>query len=100
MAVTLDLTEEATSHFIQAGDIRMHYNEAGSGEAVICIHGGGPGASGWSNYNRNIAALSQRFRVLLVDMPGFGKSDAVVIKGESRPEYNAKAFKNFLDALG
>lgn len=97
--VTTPMTEEATSKYVQAGDIRIHYNEAGTGEALICIHGGGPGATGWGGYNTNIEALSQHFRVLLVDMPGFGKSDPVTLK-EPLIVHNARVFKNFIDALG
>jgi pimeloyl-ACP methyl ester carboxylesterase len=35
------------------------------------LHGGGPGASGMSNYVRNVGALAKRFRVLVPDMPGY-----------------------------
>ena len=38
------------------------------------LHGGGPGASGVSNYHQNLAALGRRFRVMLPDQPGFGTS--------------------------
>ncbi|OBK87813.1 2-hydroxy-6-ketonona-2,4-dienedioic acid hydrolase [Mycolicibacter heraklionensis] len=49
--------------------------EAGSGPAVVLLHGGGPGATGVSNYARNIDALAQNFRVIVPDMPGYGRSD-------------------------
>ncbi len=98
MAV-VNLTEESTSRYAQAGDVRMHYNEAGTGEAVIMVHGGGPGASGWSNYVQNVGPLSERFHVLLVDLPGFGKSDPVVMH-ELRNRVNATALRDLLDALG
>ncbi|CAJ1500130.1 alpha/beta fold hydrolase [[Mycobacterium] holstebronense] len=48
--------------------------EAGSGPAVVLLHGGGPGATGVSNYSRNIDALAQNFRVIVPDMPGYGRS--------------------------
>ncbi len=48
--------------------------EAGSGPAVVMLHGGGPGASGVSNYSRNIDALAERFRFIVPDMPGYGRS--------------------------
>jgi 2-hydroxy-6-oxonona-2,4-dienedioate hydrolase/4,5:9,10-diseco-3-hydroxy-5,9,17-trioxoandrosta-1(10),2-diene-4-oate hydrolase len=38
------------------------------------LHGGGPGASGVSNYHQNLPALTQHFRVVLPDQPGFGDS--------------------------
>src|SRR5277367_4239108 len=50
--------------------------ETGSGPAVVMLHGGGPGASGVSNYSRNIYALAQQFRVIVPDMPGYGRSAA------------------------
>jgi pimeloyl-ACP methyl ester carboxylesterase len=96
---TVKLTQDGTSKFVQAGDIRMHYNEAGDGPPLIMIHGGGPGATGWSNFVTNIGPLSEHFHVMLVDMPGFGGSDPVVLN-EPRIQYNARAFKAFMDALG
>ncbi|NIB42314.1 alpha/beta fold hydrolase [Pseudomaricurvus alkylphenolicus] len=38
------------------------------------LHGGGPGASGLSNFSRNIEILAQKFRVIVPDMQGYGKS--------------------------
>ena len=63
----MGFTEETTSKYADAGDLRFHYNEAGTGTPLLLIHGGGPGASGWSNYRRNVDALAQNFRVLVID---------------------------------
>src|SRR5207237_9694355 len=75
-----DLTDESTSRFVEVKEgpleTRLHVNDAGEGPAVIMIHGGGPGASGWSNFYRNIGPFADAgFRVLLIDCPGFGQSD-------------------------
>jgi 2-hydroxy-6-oxonona-2,4-dienedioate hydrolase len=70
------LTQQDVSRTVQTKDWKIHYNEAGSGPAVVLLHGGGPGATGWSNYSPNIEALSANFRVIAPDMPGFGASDA------------------------
>ena len=86
------------STFIQAGGVRLHYNDIGQGTPVVCLHGGGPGASGWSNFSQNVPALSARFRLLLVDMPQFGRSEKVVFK-EGRLTYVARVLKDFLDQL-
>src|SRR6201982_1158747 len=48
--------------------------EAGEGPVLVMLHGGGPGASGVSNYHQNLPALVQHFRVVLPDQPGFGGS--------------------------
>jgi len=93
------ITEASTSKFVQVGDLKIHYNEAGTGDPLIVLHGGGPGASGWGNFGRNIASLSEEFRVLLIDHPNFGKSDAVVIK-EPPPRFNARVIKDTMEALG
>src|SRR5690349_11239522 len=45
--MAMALTKEQTDKFADVGGIRLHYNEAGSGPALICTHGGGPGANAW-----------------------------------------------------
>lgn len=93
------LTEEATSRFAQIEKLRLHYNEAGRGDVVIMLHGGGPGANGWSNFSKNFAPLSERFRVVLLDFPGFGKSDPVIV-AEGRAGFNARVVRDFMKSLG
>lgn len=96
-------TETSTSRYAQvrAGktELKIHYNEAGSGPALVMLHGGGPGAGGWSNYSRNFDTLvNAGFRVILMDMPGFNKSDPVVLT-EVRNVLNAAAVIGLMDAL-
>lgn len=52
----------------------IFYAESGSGQAVVMLHGGGPGASGVSNFSRNIDVLARNYRVIVPDMPGYGRS--------------------------
>ena len=99
MATTTQLSEEATSKYVQAGDIRVHYNEVGSGDPVIFLHGGGPGATSWSNFFKNVGVISEQHRCLLVDQPGFGKSDSVTMT-EPRSTVNARALNDMMDELG
>jgi 2-hydroxy-6-oxonona-2,4-dienedioate hydrolase/2,6-dioxo-6-phenylhexa-3-enoate hydrolase len=99
MTTAVRFSEEATSKYAQAGDIRVHYNEVGEGDAVIFLHGGGPGATSWSNFFKNVGAVSEQYRCLLVDQPGFGKSDSVTM-AEPRNTVNARAVKDLMDALG
>ena len=95
----MTITEQNTERFVQAGAVRIRYHEAGEGEPLVLLHGGGPGASGWSNYSRNVEFLSKRFRVLIPDLPGFGGS------GKSLPPdrlftYLAGAMNAFLQPTG
>lgn len=73
--------------------------EAGSGPAVVLLHGGGPGATGASNYSRNIDALAQNFRVIVPDMPGYGRSAKYVDQADPFG-YLATAILGLLDELG
>ena len=63
-----------TERTVTIGGRQIFYAEAGTGPAVLLLHGGGPGASGLSNYSRNIDALSENFRVIVPDLPGYGRS--------------------------
>lgn len=95
----MTITRENTSRFVQAGAVKVHYHEAGTGPVLLCIHGGAPGAFGWGNFGRNLPALSQHFRTLIVDLPGYGLSDKPDIEGP-RTSFYAQTFCDLLDALG
>ncbi|WOP18669.1 alpha/beta hydrolase [Raineyella sp. LH-20] len=73
----MTLLESDIAKDVQTPHWRIHYNEAGTGHPVVLLHGGGPGATGWSNYSPNIEALSRHFRVIAPDLPGWGDSDEV-----------------------
>lgn len=92
-------TEGETSRYVDAKGVRIHYNEVGGGPVLICIHGGGPGASSWSNFQSNIAAFAKDYRVILLDLPRFGKSAKIPIEG---PQLTVMAsiLRDFVDVLG
>ncbi|WP_321951251.1 alpha/beta fold hydrolase [Paraburkholderia bannensis] len=97
-------TEANTSRFAQIDEgglkLRIHYNDAGKGEAVVMLHGSGAGASGWSNFHRNVDAfVDAGYRVILPDSPGWNKSDPVLCDKGSRAVLNATALKGLLDTL-
>ena len=83
---------------MQAGDIKLHINDIGEGYPVICIHGGGPGASGWSNFKQNVPAISAKYRMILMDMPNFGHSD-MVVSDKGRLTVCAEAVDAMMDEL-
>ena len=82
-----------------ASGLKLHYHESGTGDAVVLLHGGGPGASAWSNFGRNIPVFGKEFHVIAPDQPGFGRSD----KPTDHPQYfthSADALLGLLDHLG
>jgi 4,5:9,10-diseco-3-hydroxy-5,9,17-trioxoandrosta-1(10),2-diene-4-oate hydrolase len=92
-------TANLTEHSVTVAGKPMFVAEAGTGPAVVMLHGGGPGASGVSNYSRNIDALAENFRVIVPDMPGYGRST----KGVDHDDpfgYLADAIRGLLDAMG
>jgi 2-hydroxymuconate-semialdehyde hydrolase len=54
------------------------YLEAGEGDPVVMLHGGEFGASAELGWERTIAALAARYRVLAPDQLGFGESAKVI----------------------
>ncbi|MFI6305516.1 4,5:9,10-diseco-3-hydroxy-5,9,17-trioxoandrosta-1(10),2-diene-4-oate hydrolase [Amycolatopsis thailandensis] len=83
------------------GGLKLHYHEAGveHSETVILLHGGGPGASAWSNFGRNLPVFAKNYRTLAIDQPGFGRSD----KPTEHPQYfrhSADAVVGLMDELG
>ncbi len=64
----------AVSHFTELAGRRLHHIEAGSGPPVVLLHGACGGAANWF---RLIGPLSRDHRVIALDLPGFGLSDAI-----------------------
>jgi 4,5:9,10-diseco-3-hydroxy-5,9,17-trioxoandrosta-1(10),2-diene-4-oate hydrolase len=100
----------AAGRYADAGGMRLHYHEAGPGGAgagggdegsipVVLLHGGGPGASAWSNFGANLPVLGERFRTLAVDQPGFGQSGKPPVTG-SYFTFSADALAGLLTSLG
>ena len=87
------------SDYADVGGFRLHYHEAGDGPPVVMLHGGGPGASAWSNFGRNLPVFATRYRTLLVDQPGFGDSDKPEITTQFFT-FSADALLGLLDKLG
>lgn len=92
-----ELTYESTSRMVVTRRWAIHVNEAGVGhdETIILLHGSGPGATGWSNFSQNIPALAEHYRVIAVDMPGWGESDPVTWQDRD----HSTALLDLMDAL-
>ncbi|GAB2860370.1 4,5:9,10-diseco-3-hydroxy-5,9,17-trioxoandrosta-1(10),2-diene-4-oate hydrolase [Nocardioides pacificus] len=102
--------QETTRRSAKAGDLTLNYYEAGEsrvgpdgplggGLPLVMLHGGGPGASAWSNFGAALPGFAEDFRTLLVDQPGFGASDKPEIVGNYY-RFSADALAALLDELG
>jgi pimeloyl-ACP methyl ester carboxylesterase len=91
------LTSEYTVR-VKGADI-FTADSGGDRPAVVLLHGGGPGASGLSNYSRNVDALARQFRVVVPDMPGYGQSSKYLDHADPFG-YLADMVRGLLDELG
>ncbi|MCC5580333.1 alpha/beta fold hydrolase [Microtetraspora sp. AC03309] len=92
-----DTETTQVDRFVDVPNFRIHYVEAGTGHPVVLLHGSGPGATGLTNFAPNIGALAKKFRVIAVDMPGWGESDT---QTEETGRDHPKVLIDFLDKLG
>jgi pimeloyl-ACP methyl ester carboxylesterase len=93
---------EMHEHRIATSAGQIAITEAGEGPVLVMLHGGGPGASGVSNYHQNLAALTPHFRVVLPDQPGFGASyrpTSEDLERQSITEITVRALFEALDEL-
>lgn len=77
----------------------MSYLEAGHGSPLVLLHGGEFGSSAELGWERVIAPLSKRFRVIAPDILGFGESDKVVDFVDGR-DWRLRAIAALCAALG
>jgi len=69
---------------------KIHYLEAGNGPVVILLHGLGGSTANWAP---TIAPLAQKYRVIVPDQIGFGKSDKPMLN------YRVSTLVDFLDGF-
>jgi pimeloyl-ACP methyl ester carboxylesterase len=79
-----------------AGARVFTYRERGQGPVLVLLHGIGANAGSWIH---QLEALSERFRVIAWDAPGYGGSTPLVPSTPSAADY-ARALESFVDALG
>ena len=90
---------EFTHHFVDAaGDhefVRFHYVEAGSGEAIVFLHGI---PDSWYQWHHQMAALSKSYRCIAPDLKGYGQSEKK--PGDYRHEGAADNLYDMLEITG
>lgn len=71
--ISLTNTVGAQSHFVAVGANRIHYVTAGQGEhTLVFVHGWACHLGFW---REQVAALADKARLVLIDLPGHGQSD-------------------------
>lgn len=73
--MTSPLSYETTRREVSTESGVLRYHEAGTGPALLMLHGSGPGVTGWRNFRGVLPAFAEHFRCLVLEFPGFGVSD-------------------------
>ncbi|WP_433018867.1 alpha/beta fold hydrolase [Kribbella sp. CA-294648] len=84
------------SHFVEVEGHTVHYVDEGSGPILLFLHGNPTWSFLWREV---IAGLSDKFRCVALDFPGFGLSTPDP-GYRYLPEEHAEVVASFVDALG
>lgn len=84
------------SHFIVWRGAEIHYTDEGQGMPLMMIHGLG---GSHRNFKDFAAKMKSDYRVIRVDLPGFGMSDFPEGDIKDLPEVYRDFFRFFLDTL-
>jgi pimeloyl-ACP methyl ester carboxylesterase len=78
------MTDVGSGRLVDVDGLKIHVEDRGSGEAIILVHGFGGSTFSW----RFVAEeLETKYRVIAVDLPGFGLSS----RPEDRSRYSRTA---------
>lgn len=69
--MTLTHPLQVTAHTWQWRGFSIRYQQAGSGPALLCVHGFGASSDHW---RKNLPVLGQHYRTFAIDLIGFGLS--------------------------
>jgi pimeloyl-ACP methyl ester carboxylesterase len=79
------------SKFVEVQGLSVHYRDEGTGTPLVLLHGTGASLHTWNVW---AAALSPHYRVLRMDLPGFG------LTGPNRSaDYSIPAYVAFLESF-
>jgi pimeloyl-ACP methyl ester carboxylesterase len=86
---------ERKEHYVRVQEWRLRFLEAGTGPAVVLVHGLGGSAESWLT---TLDALADRLHLYAVDLVGFGHSDKPNLA--YRVEDFVACVRDFAEALG
>jgi len=79
--------------------VRINFHDRWQGDAILLIHGSGPGVTAWANWRTILPVLAETHRVIAPDMAGFGYTETPH-DFDATPEAWVGQVIGLLDALG
>lgn len=80
-----------TSHFVQVQGMNVHYRDQGSGPTLVLLHGTSSSLHTWDGWVKH---LNHDFRLVRLDLPGFGLTGP-----HPQGDYSLAAYSEFLHAF-
>lgn len=99
-AILSTLQVPFTQEFIGKDGLHVNTVKVGEGPPLVMVHGFGAGIGLWVN---NLEALSQKYTVYAIDVPGFGRSSRPQFAGktpEDAIEYFVENLETWREAMG
>jgi len=96
-----DLTEENTSHTVEAGGMKIHYHDIGdkTAEPIFMMHSYGHGTTSWVTWYKVFPEFAKHYRIIAMDLPNYAKTGPVVYT-DPQHIFQAKTAKALMDNLG
>ena len=81
----------APSKFMALNELRIHYRDEGTGDAIVLVHGTGASLHTWDAWAQE---LSQTHRVIRLDLPAYGLTGK-----DPKKRYSSKDYVDLIDAF-
>ncbi|UZE97872.1 alpha/beta fold hydrolase [Alkalimarinus alittae] len=94
-----DLEERYTNEYSKWANVNglnIHYQEVGEGPTIVLVHGIMSSLQTWDDW---VLELSKSYRVISLDVPGFGLTGAPESMDDFNEEYLLNTFAKFLDII-
>ncbi len=86
-----------TSRYLEAHGTRVHYCIEGEGPTLVLLHGVLASLHTWDGW---VKTLARHYRVVRVDLPGFGLSSVLANDEHYAPTFAVKLIDHFREELG
>lgn len=94
-----DLTDRYTNEYskwVEVNGLKIHYQEVGEGPTIVLVHGIMSSLQTWDDW---VLELSKSYRVISLDVPGFGLTGAPESIDDFNEEYLLNTFAKFIDVI-
>jgi pimeloyl-ACP methyl ester carboxylesterase len=89
--------EGPASRYVDIDGRRFHYRIEGTGPTLILLHGVMASLHTWDDW---VEQLKSSYRIVRMDLPGFGLSDHLVDREHYTPDYSIELFDKIISAFG